>query len=102
MGAVGSGKSTVRYLPHRRLLSGRLRRIAMEAHESPLAWPWFAQFINLVSGANLGPCTSTVRVTDPFSLDGRRVILVDTPGFGDTARSDTDVLKVIAAFSAAS
>jgi len=68
----------------------------------PLAWPRFAQFINLLSGANLGSHTSTVQVTDPFDLDGRHVTLIDTPGFGDTTRSDIDVLKEIAAFLATS
>jgi hypothetical protein len=33
-----------------------------------------------------------------FCLGGRRVVLIDTPGFDDTTRSDTDVLKFIAAF----
>ncbi|KAF9645238.1 hypothetical protein BDM02DRAFT_3069192, partial [Thelephora ganbajun] len=75
MGATGSGKST---------------------------------FINLVSGSTLGvgrglrSCTATVQIAGAFDLDGRRVVLVDTPGFDDTTRSDTDVLKMIAAFLATS
>ena len=39
-----------------------------------------------------------MQVADPFHLDGRSVVLIDTPGFDDTTRSDTDVLKMIAAF----
>jgi len=39
---------------------------------------------------------------DPFDLDGRRVTLIDTPGFGEITRSDTDVLKEIAEFLATS
>jgi len=66
------------------------------------------QFINLVSGSNLSvgkglrSCTSIVQPAGAFNLDGRRVILIDTPGFDDTTRSDADVLKMIAAFLATS
>ena len=72
----------------------------------PLAWLRFTQFINLISGANLGvgeglrSCTKTVEPAGAFDLDGRRVVLVDTPGFDDTTLSDKDVLKTIAAFLA--
>ncbi|KAF9647119.1 hypothetical protein BDM02DRAFT_3251214 [Thelephora ganbajun] len=65
-------------------------------------------FINLVSGSNLGvsrklgSCTNTVQVVEAFNLDGRRVVLIDTPGFDDTTQSDTDVLRTIAAFLGAS
>jgi len=75
MGATGSGKST---------------------------------FINLASGSSLGigkglrSCTNTVQLAGAFNLDNRRVLLIDTPGFDDTTRSDTDVLKMIAAFLATS
>lgn len=34
----------------------------------------------------------------PFAIDGRPVILIDTPGFDDTTKSDTDILKMIAGF----
>jgi len=70
MGATGSGKST---------------------------------FVNLISGSDLGvgnglkSCTDNVQAVD-FNLDGRRVVLIDTPGFDDTTLSDTDVLNMIAAF----
>ena len=66
------------------------------------------QFINLVSGADLGvgrglrSCTKSVQLAGAFNLDGRRVVLIDTPGFDDTTRSDTDILKMIAAFLATS
>jgi hypothetical protein len=49
-------------------------------------------------GTNLGSCTAEVQLSNNFTLDGRRVLLVDTPGFDDTHRSDTDILKLIAAF----
>ncbi|OCH86127.1 hypothetical protein OBBRIDRAFT_807012 [Obba rivulosa] len=69
MGATGSGKST---------------------------------FVNLVSSANLGvndglrSCTAEVQTSGRFSFLGRQVALIDTPGFDDTTRSDTDILKAIA------
>jgi hypothetical protein len=37
-----------------------------------------------------------------FESDGRRVALINTPGFDDTARSDTDVPRVTAVFLATS
>lgn len=49
---------------------------------------------------NLESCTAEVQLADEFTLDGRRVILIDTLGFDDTSKSDTDVLKMIAAFLA--
>lgn len=63
-------------------------------------------FVNLVSGSDLRvgkglrSCTSIVQFSKPFNLDGRSVVMIDTPGFDDTTRSDTDVLKMIAAFLA--
>ncbi|KAJ7707496.1 P-loop containing nucleoside triphosphate hydrolase protein [Mycena rosella] len=63
-------------------------------------------FINVVSGSNLRvgrtlqSCTSTVQVAPAFRLDGRWVTLIDTPGFDDTSKSDTDILTLIAAFLA--
>ena len=81
--------------------------IAKQAHcEFPLTWPRFTQFINLISGADLGvsnglrSCTSTVQLARSFDLGGRHVVLIDTPGFDDTTRSDTDVLNTIASFLA--
>jgi predicted GTPase len=64
------------------------------------------KFINLASGSNLRvgkglhSCTNIVQVAQPFELDGRMVTLIDTPGFDDTTRSDTDILRMIAAFLA--
>jgi len=61
-------------------------------------------FINLISGSKLGignglrSCTIDVQVAGSFDLDGRRVTLIDTPGFDDTTRSDTDILNEIASF----
>ena len=68
--------------------------------------PGCLQFVDLASGSSLQvggdleSCTSEVQVTDAFTLDERRVILIDTPGFDDTSRSDTDILELIATFLA--
>jgi len=62
------------------------------------------QFVNQASGSylevggDLDSCTSAIQESEEFVLDGRRVVLVDTPGFDDTHKSDTDVLKAVAAF----
>lgn len=44
--------------------------------------------------------TTEVQLTDEFTVDGRRVSLVDTPGFDDTSKSDADIMKIIVAFLA--
>ena len=41
-----------------------------------------------------------VRLANEFTLDGRAVTLIDTPGFGDASKSDAETLKDIAAFLA--
>ena len=70
--------------------------------------PGRLQFINLASGSNLQigmdfeSCTAEVRLANEFTLDGRSVTLIDTPGFDDTSKCDTDILKMIAAYLAAS
>ena len=62
------------------------------------------QFINLASGSNLvvgsdlDSCTAEIAFAGEFTLDGRPVILVDTPGFDDTTESDLEILRKIAAF----
>ena len=45
--------------------------------------------------------TDQIESSRPFVLDGKVVILVDTPGFDDTTKSDSDVLKIIHDFLAA-
>ncbi|RDB26374.1 GTP-binding protein A [Hypsizygus marmoreus] len=63
-------------------------------------------FINMASGSNLRigrglqSCTSIVQIARPFDMAGRRVTLIDTPGFDDTNKSDADILRMIAAFLA--
>ena len=46
-------------------------------------------------GEDLESCTSSVQ-TCRFHLDGREVVLVDTPGFNDTNVADIDILQRIA------
>ncbi|OCH89852.1 hypothetical protein OBBRIDRAFT_712434, partial [Obba rivulosa] len=53
---------------------------------------------NLDVGHGVDSCTSDILLSDQFILDGRRVRLIDTPGFDDSERSDADVLEQIAAF----
>ncbi|KAL0948457.1 hypothetical protein HGRIS_011030 [Hohenbuehelia grisea] len=52
------------------------------------------------AGHGLASATATV---NPIHLthprDGRNIVLVDTPGFDDTTRSDTEILKLIAQWS---
>lgn len=66
--------------------------------------PGPGQFINTVSGSQmrissgLRSCTSIVQITPPFMLDGRSIRLIDTPGFDDTTKSDTEILRMIALF----
>ena len=59
---------------------------------SSLAWSE-----NLAAAKDLESCTAEVQLANVFTLDGRRVILINTPGFDDTTQSDTDILKLIAA-----
>ncbi|KAF9449528.1 hypothetical protein P691DRAFT_790872 [Macrolepiota fuliginosa MF-IS2] len=46
-------------------------------------------------GHNLEPCTSGVTAIRVTFMDGIRVVLVDTPGFDDTYRSDLDILELV-------
>ncbi|KAJ1305020.1 hypothetical protein OPQ81_000063 [Rhizoctonia solani] len=65
-------------------------------------------FVNDASGGDLRvghhshACTKNVQPSPVFRLDGRSVTLFDTPGFDDTHLSDTEILKRISGFLAAS
>ena len=91
MGATGSGKTSVSSVYPVMMIRN--------SHDC-------LQFINLASGSNLRvgmglkSCTAEVQVVEKFALDGRPVTLVDTPGFDDSSRSDTEILEMIAAFLA--
>ena len=36
-----------------------------------------------------------VQLGNEFTLDGRAVTLIDTPGFANTSKSDAEILKMI-------
>jgi len=61
-------------------------------------------FINEVTGSTLRvghgleSCTSEVHLSNPIRLQGQQFILVDTPGFNDTTRTDADILMEISVF----
>ncbi|OCH88559.1 hypothetical protein OBBRIDRAFT_820125 [Obba rivulosa] len=62
-----------------------------------------SKFINTVSGSHLKvgkgleSCTAEIELA-ALELDGQSIMLVDTPGFDDTTRSQADVLKEISSF----
>ena len=45
--------------------------------------------------------TSDISIFD-YELDGNQVYLIDTPGFNDTSRSDSETLRVLATYLGAS
>ncbi|KAI6017896.1 P-loop containing nucleoside triphosphate hydrolase protein [Pisolithus marmoratus] len=45
-------------------------------------------------GHDLMSCTSEIKAI-PWNVDGISILLVDTPGFDDTNKSDLDILKLI-------
>jgi hypothetical protein len=48
-------------------------------------------------GHGLRSFTDTIRsVRVPHPVDGKPVVLVDTPDFGDTTKSDIEILAMIA------
>ena len=58
-------------------------------------------------GHDITSCTSTLQyaIVDNLStrkLEGRRVIIVDTPGFDDTYEDDVEILRRIAVWLASS
>ncbi|KAK0614021.1 P-loop containing nucleoside triphosphate hydrolase protein [Immersiella caudata] len=48
-----------------------------------------------IIGNDLESCTSTISI-HPIALDDETIFLIDTPGFDDTNRTDTDILGEIA------
>jgi len=59
-------------------------------------------FVNLASdselrvGHALDSCTAEMQLSRLFTLDGRPVILIDTPGFDDTTKTEVEILQLIA------
>jgi predicted GTPase len=95
MGMTGSGKSTVSLLISA-AISG-LPCCFVLAALAPVR-----QFINRASqsdnvrvGHSIQSCTDAVERADPFQLDGRRIFLFDTPGFDDTDKTESEILKII-------
>ena len=61
----------------------------------------------MLVGHDISSCTSTLQyaiVDNPSTrkLEGRRVIIVDTPGFDDTYEDDVEILRRIAVWLASS
>ncbi|KAK1753955.1 P-loop containing nucleoside triphosphate hydrolase protein [Echria macrotheca] len=54
-----------------------------------------------VIGEELQSCTEDIESYPCILSDGRRVVLLDTPGFGDTIRSDDEIMCQIVEFIAA-
>ncbi|KII85056.1 hypothetical protein PLICRDRAFT_178816 [Plicaturopsis crispa FD-325 SS-3] len=111
MGATGSGKTSSssstsypKLLPTEHKMRAPNQEVAIAVMGATGSGK--TTFINLASGSRLRvgrglqSCTGTIQVAQPFQLDGRSVTLIDTPGFDDTTRSDTDILKMIAQYLA--
>ena len=49
-------------------------------------------------GTDLELRTPEVQLSNEFVVDGRKVVLIDTPGFDDVTQSETDILRMVAAF----
>ena len=47
-------------------------------------------------GHGVQSCTDTVDEAPSFELDGRIIRLFDTPGFDDSNRSESEILRIIA------
>jgi hypothetical protein len=61
----------------------------------------------VIVGHGLKSCTAQLTpvilpITEPAHLQGRRLVLVDTPGFDDTHTSDSEILRRIAIWLASS
>jgi hypothetical protein len=82
---------------------------------SPLTKSYCLQFINtllgedhMLVGHEMTSCTSKLEyfVIDPIPnqprLKGRRVVIVDTPGFDDTYQDDVEILRRVAVWLASS
>ncbi|KAI2465917.1 hypothetical protein F4781DRAFT_434923 [Annulohypoxylon bovei var. microspora] len=54
------------------------------------------------TGHDIFSCTDSISIFDYIDDEGRRVYLIDTPGFDDTSRSDADTLQVLGTYLSAS
>lgn len=89
MGPTGVGKSKVR------ILLDKPRAIKVNLS---------IQFVNTASGSdlpvsdNLESCTQFLQHSRLFKIDGKQVILVDSPGFNDTNKSDLGAQQYLCGF----
>ena len=85
MGPTGSGKTNVSILA--------ITSISCTKND---------QFINALTGnaekRNAGGLAGATQNVTPYAIPyhGLRLVLVDTPGFGDGRRPDTEILRTIA------
>jgi len=61
----------------------------------------------VVVGHDLKSCTAKLEpvywpISEPANVRGRRLVLIDTPGFDDTYTSDSEILRRIAVTLASS
>lgn len=86
LGLTGTGKSTVG---------------SLTVSISFPSYRFVSQFISTASGQSFGigsdvkSCTKVVQSSAPFVVKGRRVVLIDTPGFDDAIKSDFATLNEI-------
>jgi predicted GTPase len=50
--------------------------------------------VEVVESASLESCTSEIEEVT-VKINGKKVALIDTPGFDDTNKSDTEILTLI-------
>lgn len=49
-------------------------------------------------GSGLHSETAAIELSRTLKYKSQRIVMVDTPGFDDTTRSDSDVLTIIASY----
>jgi hypothetical protein len=89
MGPTGTGKSTVR-----NLISEQI--VALHPHDDVLQFIQRAAKLDWGVGHSLHSQTSEVSAVRVEFTDGICLVLVDTPGFDDTRKSDLEILATIA------
>ncbi|PVF94277.1 hypothetical protein CPB86DRAFT_828699 [Serendipita vermifera] len=61
-------------------------------------------FVNVASGSTLRvgdgleSCTQDIQASNPFMLDGKQIVLFDTPGFDDSNLDDVEILRRVAVY----
>lgn len=91
VGLTGAGKSTLRHV----LLAIFFRTVLTSSQFIEYATQQVGQTI----GHELQPGTSDIRaVRCNHPKDGKPVVFVDTPGFGDTFKSNIEILSLVASW----